>query len=196
MKKTTLLFFAILLLPFFKLSAQDKNNISFHVNTGGSIYDYHDSMEGGDDYNGKGFVGLGATYYRHIVAGLQIGTGLEFSHYKVKSESDYSPDKEQIKQNNHLNYISIPIDLKYKFGNHFFINGGGDFNFKVSNINTDNFEYETSVFGLHVGLGLEYKLANKITISANPYFKTNDLRGNRLIDFYVFGIKAGVGLHL
>lgn len=159
---------------------------------GHCFYDYSGSVEGGAEYNSKNFFNLGVEYGHTFFDRLELSTGLLFSHNKIEAESNLPPDMPNYITHYKLNYISVPILAKYTFGKYFFVNGGGIFNFRTSKLD-DELDYDNDKFGLLLGLGGEYTFNNNIIVSLNPFAQMNNLRSNRDMEFFNFGIKLGIG---
>lgn len=132
---------------------------------------------GGGRHASKGYYSLGITYIRPLTQRIDIETGVSYSHYKYRfSNSSLGPGVlEPYDLKNAV--VDIPLTIRLKFLNYFFLNGG-----LLVGIDTgmeNHLDSQTGI-GMIVGLGAKYDLKNiPVGLFVNPYFKIH-----RIIPFF------------
>lgn len=192
--KYTLLIICILSI-LSSLSAQEERKNTVYITAAPSAirYDYKGNVDGGGAYNGQTSYSVGLEYSRQVFRNFELLTGLHYAHNKIEYKAPFYPDVAEFKGSFHLNYISIPLQVKYRFCNYFFVNGGGILNLKVSSIDEYHYSYEKDKIGFLFGIGTQIDFKNKYSFVLNPYFQSNFLSGYRNMDFYNLGVKIGLG---
>lgn len=173
---------------------QTKNTVRI-VGTplGYCLYQYKNGVAADGDYSGKQSFNIGLEYGYMLTNNLELSTGALLYHYKIKSnffQVDSQGNFINLSNKYNINYISIPILGKYKFGNYFFVNGGAILNFRTSD---NHFESNNKNLGFLLGIGAEYNLYKNIVLSANPFLQINYTDIDSHINFYNSGIKLGIG---
>ena len=85
--------------------------------------------------------------------------------------------------------LTIPVQLKYHFNNHVYLNTG-------PSLDVSHSQYNTEVgLGWRFGAGYEYEFNNGLSLYLNPYLKWSSMLrefGNEA-SYIVFGASLGVG---
>lgn len=200
MKRMTLLLLStIFVFPF--LNAQNEKKNTVYVIGAPSLVHYgtRSEIDGGGDYDGKMGYALGLEYSRELFKNFEVLSGIHYSSNKINSKSSASlgPEFPVTKGSFKINYVSIPIQVKYSFCNYFFVNGGTILNFdKGEKYSSTKDKLESTIngkFGLLVGIGAKFDFKENYCVIINPYFQTNDLSSDRHENFYNIGVKLGVG---
>lgn len=191
MKKTIVLL--IILLMSITLVAQErkKNTVYIIAAPSGVIYDYRGNVDGGGLYDGNMSYAVGLEYSRELFRNFELLTGVHYANNKIDYESSSSsgPQFPVVKSAFHLNYISVPVQVKYYLTNFFFLNGGGIVNFSIKEGHSD----AVNRIGLVFGLGGKIDVKDNYRIVVNPFFQMNDLSSQRSMNFYNLGAKIGLG---
>lgn len=200
MKKVVFLSIVLLLNTLFIFAQSEKKNAVYIVAAPNTvIYETRSGVDGGPIYSGKNGCAIGLEYSRELFKNFEIVLGAHYAWNKVSSESTMSsgPEFPITKSSFRINYVSVPIQIKYNLGNYFFVNGGTILNFdNIEKYNTMKREFESTIhaqFGLIVGIGAKLDFKNNYCFFINPYFQTNDLSSGRYENFYNLGAKVGLG---
>lgn len=158
------------------------------------FYEYKSDIQADGGYSGRQSFNIGLEYGYMLTNSLELSSGVSFYHNKIKSDY-FMVDSEGNFTNRsnkyNLNYISIPILGKYKFGSYFFVNGGAILNIRTSDGYFGTFEDKN--LGFLLGIGGEYNLNKNIVLSANPFFQINNMDIDSQINFFNGGVKLGIG---
>ncbi|WP_165026200.1 outer membrane beta-barrel protein [Dysgonomonas sp. ZJ279] len=171
--------------------SEKKNTISLTVTPlGAASYGYKDNIDGGGGYDTKSFYSFGIEYNREVYRNLEITTGILYVHNKISFTPSFNPIIDMSGRSYNIDFLTIPILVKYHFLNYLFVNGGGVLNFKIS----DNEEsYHDGKLGFLVGIGAEHTFSNNITLNINPYFQMNSISPDKKMNFFNLGVKLGIG---
>ena len=176
------------------IMAQKKNTVYLNATPlATNIYTYKGSIDGGGGYDGKTSFCINVEYGRTLSKQIECTFGIGYYYNKMEYDGAYFPDEETFHGSFNLNYLSFPIQIKYKFWNYLFINGGGILNFRLSKVDSNYYSYDENLLGVILGIGGEFDLKNNLRLNVNPYFQMNSLDPNCDMNFYNVGIKLGVG---
>ena len=179
MKKALLLF--IVCFCALNLFAQNKkkNFIGAYVASGGGDYRYRNQPGYRATYitQMKSFIGGGIDYSRTLLKRVDICTGFEYTYNQFMRKND--PTHPNV---DHLQFVTIPVQLKCRFGNYFFLKGGGFFH--LSGKVGDSFRIidggiwqklpHTGIkWGYGVGIGFEHEFNSGMTFMLHPYIRWN-----------------------
>ncbi|KAF2327513.1 porin family protein [Flavobacterium nitrogenifigens] len=177
MKKITLFLFTITLITF-KTTAQE-SKFKFGVQAGLTYSSFRGYESFIDEDPGFSYLfGISAQYKLNESLSLRADLDYDRKTQTSKGEGAYisnvSYDRYSIKTTNYLNYITLPIMLKFSFTRNksFYINGGpylgyllkSGWKYKTSGIqnsdeNLEDTKYRKSMdFGVSAGFGKEFKL--------------------------------------
>lgn len=133
-------------------------------------------IEGGGNYNGENYFGLGINYLFVLNNTFNLESGIEYGKHKISFTPPFYGDLDLSDSENSIEYniriIEIPFGVRIKFLKYLFINSGTIISFDVSN--NDELDDQTGL-GFYAGVGLQYQFYNKIQVSINPYMKIRSL---------------------
>ncbi|MDQ6529943.1 porin family protein [Flavobacterium sp. LHD-85] len=177
MRKITLLLFTITLITF-KTTAQE-SKFKFGVQAGLTYSSFRGYESFIDEDPGFSYL-FGVSLLYKLNESLSLKADLDYdrktqvSKGEVNYISDISYNRYSIKTTNYLNYITLPIMLKFSFTHNksFYINGGPYLGYLLksgwkyetsgmqnSDENLEDTKYRKSMdFGLSAGFGKEFKL--------------------------------------
>jgi len=176
MKKILLSLVAIIALS---VNAQKKGDIQFGVKAGLNVSTVGDDY--GDDFNAKAGFHIGGLVEIPIAKKFAIQPELVFSTQGAKSNGHY------YRNNRHdatlrLNYINIPVLLKYNITKQFTVEGGPQVGIRVSskikgNDGTNKVNGFTAA-DLALTAGVSYRLENNVFFSARHNFGITNIIDN------------------
>lgn len=146
------------------------------------IRDFTDGASTAIEENKLAFA-FGGTVSYQISKHWEIQSGLWFDDKGFKIEEEYnrmSTGEGKATYNVHINYLSIPLMARYKFGqNHtrFFLGSGisSDFFLNTSDNTLENFssgyDFKTLGFSHIISLGVEWALNDKIRCVTEPMIR-------------------------
>ena len=204
MKSPILLFIlSFLVINLFGQTEIDKKNLAgAHVSFGKGHFGYRDDMLGGGGFENGYYYALGIDYSRKLSEYFDLCTGMEYTYSNVMYSVYYSP-----RSNESLKLITIPAQIKFHLGKHFYLNGGMFVNVsaKYSSggmvtsragewVHTNNVNM---LLGCGLGAGFEHEFDSGVVLSFNPYVRWNGIGGVESFykaqqELYKFSPQGGV----
>ncbi len=207
MKKITFLFFAIALITF-KTSAQE-SKIKFGVQAGLNYSRFRGYEAFTDESPGFAYL-FGASFQYKIKENLSLKADLNYERKAQNSEGQIeimdTPTPQgyvyNFKATAYLNYIMLPVMLKYNFSNDksFYVNGGPFLGYLLksgatskSNMpgtidgDTEDTKYKKSIdYGISAGIGKEFKLkgSHQIYVEIRENLGLANIAKSGLVDDY------------
>lgn len=212
LRQTFVLF--VFLLPFL-LQGQTRNN-SFGAHFI-SNYTTFKSPGNGNVFEYVNSYGAGVNFTHLIGKGFYISTELNYERKGSGYDIQFTDENGNPIDGNddvavHLDYMSLPILMKYKFGDklkfnlhdglgfHYLVNVKSDFEYELDGISfsfygdiKDYHRFDQSLIG---GLGVEYPLNEKIGIYINSRFNYGLLETSNLIDLRFSGTDENIAFSI
>lgn len=178
MKKMLMSLAAVVVIGF-GANAQKKGDVSFGVKGGLNV-----STIGGDhrnDFDAKAGFHVGVLAEIAIAKKFAIQPEIVFSTQGAKGY--YSYDYRRYNSATlRLNYINVPVLVKYSITNQFSVEGGPQVGFNVSSkVKTSNGKYDANAIStadLALTAGVTYRLKNNVFFSARHNFGVTNIYKN------------------
>jgi len=161
-----------------------KNVIGANFALGDGLYTAT-NLDGAGNYNTKYYYSCGIDYSRMLSEHWDLCSGIGYTYNHMLVQPTEDGRFPTIKSN--LKLVTIPVQLKYRFGNFFFLNGGLFFN--VSS--TQSSDKRNMLMGCGLGLGYEYEFNSGILLTLNPFVRLNGIATN--FHFLQYGLSLGIG---
>ena len=141
----------------------------------GDLIRYAGELEGGLSYNGKiGFL-IGIGFSRLINDRFDFESGIDYSRNSFNS-SYINSMGQTIKSVNpeHVDLLTIPINIRIKFKKQFFVTGGVQYNQRFKTINSSTIDNQTGI-GINVKVGKDFKITDKMIFYIAPEILIHDI---------------------
>ncbi|MFO7869296.1 MAG: hypothetical protein R6U95_08375 [Bacteroidales bacterium] len=160
------------------LIAQNNKMNWIGVNTSistGELIRYGGALDGGLSYNGKiGFL-IGIGFSRVINNTFDFESGIDYS--KNTFNSSYIDDRGQIIKTvnpEHVDLVTIPINIRIKLQKHFFVTGGLQYDQRINVINSPSVDNQTGI-GINFTFGKDFILSDKMIVYIALEFIIHDI---------------------
>lgn len=156
-----------------------------------------EELDGSASYNGTGFFSLGINYLHQFNKWVTLETGLEHSQHNILIEPELPPDIVGESDEVDVLLLSIPLSIRARLSQYFFINTGLLLDIDISS--SSDIDSQTGLGGL-LGLGGNYTFRNGVSVFLNPYLKLHALVPISNEDYHqrilAGGIRFGVAHYL
>jgi len=141
----------------------------------GELIRYGGELDGGLNYSGKtGFL-IGIGFSRVINARFDFESGIDYSRNSFNSS--YIDDMGQtIKSVNpeHVDLLTIPVNVKIKLKKQFFVTGGIQYDQRFNVTNSPSIDNQTGI-GINFKVGKDFRLSDKMILNIAPEFIVHDI---------------------
>lgn len=172
MKRTSVLISFIAIIINGVIAQNGSSNwigVNASVSTGELLY-YTGYLDGDIDYDGKtGFL-VGVGFSKVINDRFDFESGIDFSRNSFNySYIDGSGQKIQSVNPEHIDLLSIPLNIRIKLKNQFFVTGGIHYDHRINVIDSPTIANQTGI-GFNVKLGKEININDKMVLYVAPEF--------------------------
>jgi len=148
--------------------------INASVSTG-ELIRYGGELDGGLYYNGKiGFL-IGIGFSRVINDRFDFESGIDYSRNSFNSS--YIDDIGQTINNlnpEHVDLLTIPINIRIKLKKQFFVTGGVQYDQRINVTNSTSVDNQTGI-GINFKVGKDFRLSDKMIFYIAPKFILHDI---------------------
>lgn len=172
MKRTSVLIFLFSVVINVLIAQNDRSNwigVNASVSTGELMY-YSGYLDGDIGYDGKiGFL-IGVGFSKVINDRFDFESGIDFSRNTFKySYVDGHGEKIQSVNPEHIDLLSIPLNIRVKLKNKFFITGGVQYDQRINVIDSPTIPNHTGI-GVNVKIGKDINISDKMVLYIAPEF--------------------------
>jgi len=177
MKKLTLFMVFMAIMINGLIAQSDKLNwigINATISTG-ELIRYGGRLDGGPGYDGKiGFL-IGIGILRVINDRFDFESGIDYSRNSFTSS--YIDDMGQVVHNpnqENVDLLTIPLNLRIKMKKQFFIAGGIQYDQRFNVINSPTIDNQTGI-GFNLKVGRDFRISDKMRIYIAPEMLIHDI---------------------
>ena len=145
--------------------SQNPHEISGHLGVGANGLYRFESLEGGEGSEGGLSVSGGIRYGYTVGDQLKLISGLDYSNHRLTLIS--APMPEQVRRDERIETLSVPLHVQWHLGDWFFLHGGPDIDIQV---NGETGIDDQSGVGFKLGVGAQHTFGPWI-LSVAPAIK-------------------------
>lgn len=141
----------------------------------GELIRYGGVLDGGVSYTGKIGYLFGIGFSRAINNRFDLESGIDYSRNSFNS-SYIDGSGQIIKSVNpeHVDLLTIPLNIRIKLKKHFFITGGLQYDQRFNVTNSPGIDNQTGI-GVDFKIGKDFRISDKMILYIAPEFIIHDL---------------------
>lgn len=184
-------------LPAFSQQNRNLAVYSSFFNTGDLVegLGVNKTMGGWKTVSGKNVFMLGAEYRKPLTKHLSLAAGMEYADHEIITVERLNTPPFTIFDpvKSHIQFLSIPVYLRYDLLKYFFFSFGTVIDFQLKNDATNN----QSGMAITGGTGVKYDFRNGMTVFMHPFYQYHGVvffnrAGNYPEHLINAGIRTGV----
>jgi len=169
-------------------------NLSIHGGFSSNSLMRFARLDGGAGYAGKGSWHSGISIASRINDRFMISGEIVYAQHLIEITPEYFPNVEIVSENTNVRLLSLPIDIRWNFLKHIFIETGPSVDFDISD-GTNPIDSQSGI-GWNAGIraGIDYR---KLCFTIKPSIKLHSLiafnRENHHLHLFETGLTFGIG---
>lgn len=159
----------IIFLIGFGSPAIGQNSYGISIGTGKGMI-LKEALDGDAGYDVNLGISIGLQFNRKLSEKFSFSTGLTWYNSSISVTPNYPPDNATTTYD--IQMLYIPLYLQIDLSKNIFLDGGllGDID-----ITRDKYITNQSGMGVGLGIGAQFKIADKVTLQFNPYLNFHGL---------------------